>query len=1767
MSTYTVASAENTTATNLHVVDTVANILGALSNNSLLARVSLFSMSGNAIVTAMQSAELAALGSQFSTNGHTLTIRDTVANLTATGNAAGPSITGATVDVVDTAANILAADGNPIISHASAIALTANATLSLANLLILERFPSFTAVGVTLTLADTAANLLAFTAAEAKPALTVFTLNASGSVGVTQAITLAGLSHFSVQAGATLTVSGAIGTIAGSAASLSPLLAMSGVAVNFSDTLSNLLAQASTFSWYKYPGVSVTLSSGGQATAANLITLAGLPHFSVAAGVTLTVADTVQNLTALNTPEAALANAIYLSGNGTATAAQLAVLASFSNFTPGTGNTLTLDDTVADIAGVTAHQQALVSSVTIDDTVTDLLTAASLHPTVVAEATKIVAELDGTTLNAAQAMTLAALAAHGLTLQPNGSATALTISDTPAAISAAQSSINILEADGPGLVTVIPETNADRTILTANAAAALVQSGGTPATETLAVADSGAALTQYASLIFGEGFETITVTTGSFAGTMAQLLDPTLHFAAGATAQLDASAATNVAQAAALATLPGFNRADGVTLTVHDSISNILAAAATLGAVATSILASDAGTVSLAGAETLATLAGFSLNGNSLTIQDTAANLAPAVASGPSAAIALASSVELASDARISATVATHFAALGSKFSPDGFSVLIVDSVDALYALASVATTLQTVNSWGGEAELAANDIASVAQATTIDAIVGFNPGPYHLTLRDSGDNLLEAGSAVLALAYTVQLSQASTVTAANAATLAAMHDFSANGFLTIMDTPADLAGMATSLAGIASSVTLAAETMGNSPAFTITAAQFVALMALPNLSFAGFAGTVTVNDTAAHLAYLAARFMDLSGTVQADFATTLNGPATVTAAMATILHGLPGFSVNENSLTISDTASNLAGLGSLTAAMASAIQLQDGATATVTTYQKISALPHFSTNGNTLIISDTESRLLDLASGTDLSFASAIVLSAPALDIFAATAEQLASLPNFTVGSSGYITISDNATDLTAGSGALPNDWAGELAAQSVTLNSTGAAITAAQADDLAALGSRFSTGSYTLTVSDSAANLLSHANAAGVALAGAVTLAGDETALTAANWALLQALPDFSKGGYTVTISDTAAALAAASPSLLAQADHVQLSTPAALTVAAAEALVGLANYQPGATLTISDTLSNLLLLADANLANNNTILAATPIELSTDAIASVAQVEALETLTQYGSFDLNGNTITVEDSGKNLADFTPSGNAIPIAYVMVGDATVTVAQAQVLANENVSIGNNTLTVQGTYAQLESLPSQILSIATLEVTGSGSTLTATEAASIAQTLHATPLPGLIVEDTIANLTNIGGWESIATGGYIVADSAGNLIANASSPLLANDAVGLDRVVLTSDAQVDTGQFATLAAIPLFSRGAVTLTVTGSTLAIANEAAQIATLASSAVANSTVPVAAAQAEALGVLSDNGVLSFSGGIELTIQDSFANITEAANAAGLALASSVTVVDTPAELVVAAAYNWGSLTPNFELNAGGSVNGAGAAALYALGARYTPLSYTVTVDDTASGVLDNTTAIEALGLKAEVQDSLAGVDSELAGLLALGSTLTSVTLTDVSPVGAAAAAEVAPLAAKLTGTTIAVADTAAAIAGAVAGLTTLLNAGVLGAVSAANQTAAAVATNGAALESLHGTATISDSAAGVSAQLAALDPLVTDGVLTAITLTDSGTPAIALSLNQVTTDAAVLDLIKTSFSYAITDTAAAVSAGLDALEPWAIEGVL
>jgi hypothetical protein len=85
--------------------------------------------------------------------------------------------------------------------------------------------------------------------------------------------------------------------------------------------------------------------------------------------------------------------------------------------------------------------------------------------------------------------------------------------------------------------------------------------------------------------------------------------------------------------------------------------------------------------------------------------------------------------------------------------------------------------------------------------------------------------------------------------------------------------------------------------------------------------------------------------------------------------------------------------------------------------------------------------------------------------------------------------------------------------------------------------------------------------------------------------------------------------------------------------------------------------------------------------------------------------------------------------------------------------------------------------------------------------------------------------------------------------------------------------------------------------------------------------------------------------------------------------------------------------------------------------------------------------------------------------------------------------------------------------------------------------------------------------------LTDTAADISANIVELQNLATNGELTSITLTDSGTPALALTVGQVTNDNAVLSIIAGPYHVAVTDVSTTVEENLPTLQALVASGLI
>jgi hypothetical protein len=627
-------------------------------------------------------------------------------------------------------------------------------------------------------------------------------------------------------------------------------------------------------------------------------------------------------------------------------------------------------------------------------------------------------------------------------------------------------------------------------------------------------------------------------------------------------------------------------------------------------------------------------------------------------------------------------------------------------------------------------------------------------------------------------------------------------------------------------------------------------------------------------------------------------------------------------------------------------------------------------------------------------------------------------------------------LVVSDTGANIAAGLVAYPN-LATKVA--SFTL-SAAATLTASQAETLGLLGSKMHLGGFALTVSDSLANLAASGNAAGVALAtsvavvdtayvllnaplsdfthvASVTLTGSPV-LSVAQVSHLLTLPHFSIGATaSVTLNDTASNISAAISTNPAwfhavstidvHLDSTGLGPYAATLVAAAITAGKSVSFIPSSTVT------TLVIAGPAQAVGTDAaslaVLAAHVTLSYTLTGATTVTAAAAAGLASLPSFASHLSAVTVSDTAANVAahagaifgqglaaiDVTSGTLATTAANLLASNlqlqgasatlstsATLTAAQTNALtALHGFTLGAGaTITVQDTLAHLEALSSgTLLYVGVAElVPGTSLTLTVAQAATLGAVTGFTNTGAtIVVADTIANLQGSSSWSSVATAHNIV-DTAANILSNAALALV----TGAAAVRLSANATVTAANAATLYGLPDFSHGTYTLIVQDTAANLTTNITAVEAVASVVDITGTSTVTAAAAETLATLASTAILA--SGAQVIVSDTYSNITASANTAGYALATGFTIDDTGANLVTAAAHNWGSITPSYGLNQNSSVTAAQLTTLEGLGSAFTQNGYALTLADTVAHVIALNATIRNAAAAIVITDTAAHV---------------------------------------------------------------------------------------------------------------------------------------------------------------------------------------
>lgn len=323
----------------------------------------------------------------------------------------------------------------------------------------------------------------------------------------------------------------------------------------------------------------------------------------------------------------------------------------------------------------------------------------------------------------------------------------------------------------------------------------------------------------------------------------------------------------------------------------------------------------------------------------------------------------------------------------------------------------------------------------------------------------------------------------------------------------------------------------------------TVTASNAAILAQLPGFALATGA-TLAISDTSAHL-------LDPANAAGYPFATriVLAGTGTVSAADAAALAALHNFRPGGGTtLQVADTAANLLLAANATGlAKALTVTLNTSATVTALQMHSLSRLRGFRLGtGVTLVAADSADQLLLPSVGPGLARATSVSVTGDNVEN-AARAARLGKIARLSLAPGATLTVRDSAPNLLTANGT-----AAMALATAVVM--TGANyVSAAQADMFAALPHFSLAASAQFLVSDTAAQLLSAGNAAGMALATNVRLIGSNT-LSVADTLKVGALPRFHLGVTlpgTLIVSDSASAVNAA----LESAQTVSLPAMAAL------------------------------------------------------------------------------------------------------------------------------------------------------------------------------------------------------------------------------------------------------------------------------------------------------------------------------------------------------------------------------------------------------------------------------------------------------------------------------------------------------------------------------------------------------------------------------------------------------------------------------------
>ena len=1153
------------------------------------------------------------------------------------------------------------------------------------------------------------------------------------------------------------------------------------------------------------------------------------------------------------------------------------------------GDDVTIVDTGANIAGLSAAQIAALDDNNVDtiDASDDLITldddqaiALAASATAVDAGDFLILSDTGANLAGISASNYAAIAAKGFGI--------VTASDSSVSYTVAQYQAITnggMAIDGANTVT-LADTDANTAALSAAQIAALASNG----VDTIDTSDNTLSLTVAQFQALGA----VTLTAGdavTIADTGANI--STLTAGQIGTATVDTIDATSGVISWTKAKYDaGVSKITGESVTIEDTGANLAAInAAAIAALDAQVDAYDATdnavSLSLAQLDALATATIALTAGDTVTAADSQANI--------------------------------------EALSAGDFTTYITQGVDAFNSTDDVLnlTVAQTNAVAGGGATFVSADIVTVADtAANISALTSTQIANMSTALVDAIDSATDV--------ITWDVAEA---------TALGNVDIATNDTLTISDTGANIGGISAAQFTALDGKSAAAIVLNASDnAITFTVAQATALGATTVHS----SDAITLADTGANIGGLTSGQITSLATLEAGAASlTINASDdafTWDAAEAAALGS--GIAVDaSDTITVSDTGANIDDLtaGDLDDldALAAAVVLDASDNAYTISAAQASAVDGISlASGDTVTVSDADIGAITSGDITTLAAQAASIIFDDSNNAYTLDEAQAAEVGDISLASGDAVLVSD------ASMGGLSSTQIANLAAKdaTVTFNEVGGddayTIDAAEA---AAIGDILLATGDTVTVADTGANLaaLTTVQLANLAAKDAAVVLDSSTntlSLTVAQVAEIQTGLTLT-GADIVSILDTGANIAAMSAGTISGLaakgiDIINASDDVlSLTIAQFQAL-GSVNLNNGDTVTISDTAANIQGLSAAQLA----ALASSGVDLvnATDnAITFTAEQAAA-----IGSVDFAASdTITVADTGANIGGLTASqitildGLSAGVLINASDDAiTFTAAQASAIGSVDVH-SSDTVTISDTGAAIGGMSaSDFTDLAALDATvlinasDNAVTLTAAKAAAVGDiTWHATDT--VTISDTGAAIAGLTAGQLTTLDGLaaaVVLDASDNTISFTAAQAAALGTItvaGTDAVTIAdTGANINSLTATDVAELATIEAGASSLTIDASDNAISWTVAKATALGGIAVAGTDTLTISDTGANIATITTGNLSTFDGLAATVILDASDNAftftaAKAAALAGVGVAASdtVTVADTGANI--------------------------------------------------------------------------------------------------------------------------------------------------------------------------------------------------------------------------------------------------------------------